>query len=109
MEMQVQKHVMIQDSPDAGFKPSGEEEKNDDEDLGNEDKVSPTINVAGIEDNVVNENIVYGCDDDPNMSELEDIVYSDNDEDGAEADMKNLETFMPVSPIPTTRIHKDHL
>ncbi|GJW07518.1 putative ribonuclease H-like domain-containing protein [Tanacetum coccineum] len=49
--------------------------------------------------------IVYGCVDDPNMPELEDIVYSDV---GAEADMNNLNTFMPVSPIPTTRIHKDH-
>ncbi|GJR26147.1 putative ribonuclease H-like domain-containing protein [Tanacetum coccineum] len=43
------------------------------------------------------------------MPELEDIVYSDDDEDvGAEADMNNLDAFMPVSPIPTTRIHKDH-
>ncbi|GKE98792.1 putative ribonuclease H-like domain-containing protein [Tanacetum coccineum] len=43
------------------------------------------------------------------MPELEDIVYSDDYEDvGAEADMNNLNTFMPVSPIPTTRIHKDH-
>ncbi|GJY94362.1 putative reverse transcriptase domain-containing protein [Tanacetum coccineum] len=44
------------------------------------------------------------------MPELEDIVYSDDDEDvGAEVDMNNLYEFMPVSPIPTTRIHKDHL
>ncbi|GJV82025.1 retrovirus-related pol polyprotein from transposon TNT 1-94, partial [Tanacetum coccineum] len=40
----------------------------------------------------------------PNMPELEDIVYSDYDEDvGAEADMNNLDAFMSVSPIPTTR------
>ncbi|GJU24413.1 hypothetical protein Tco_1163034 [Tanacetum coccineum] len=46
---------------------------------------------------------------DPDMPELEDIVYSDHDEDvGAEADMNNLDAFMPVSPIPTTRVHKDH-
>ncbi|GKB02833.1 putative ribonuclease H-like domain-containing protein [Tanacetum coccineum] len=44
---------------------------------------------------------------DLNMPELEDIVYLDNDEDvGAEADMNNLDAFMLVSPIPTTRIHK---
>ncbi|GKC11114.1 putative reverse transcriptase domain-containing protein [Tanacetum coccineum] len=37
------------------------------------------------------------------------IVYSEDDEGvGAEADMKNLDAFMPVSPIPTTRMHKDH-
>ncbi|GKD47833.1 hypothetical protein Tco_1276809 [Tanacetum coccineum] len=69
------------DSPDAGFKPSGEEEIKDAEDPGNEDsEVS--------KDNAVDENIVYGCADDPNMHELEDIVYSNNDEDvAAEADM----------------------
>ncbi|GJU94904.1 hypothetical protein Tco_1319660 [Tanacetum coccineum] len=44
------------------------------------------------------------------MPELEDIMYSDDYENvGAEADMNNLNTFMPVSPIPTTRIYKDHL
>nr|GEU52284.1 hypothetical protein [Tanacetum cinerariifolium] len=43
------------------------------------------------------------------MPKLVDITYSD-DEDvvGAEADFNNLESSIPVSPIPTTRIHKDH-
>ncbi|GJW38196.1 hypothetical protein Tco_0064041 [Tanacetum coccineum] len=73
--------------------------------------VSPIVNADGIHDNFndVDENIVYGCADDPNLPELEDIVYSDDDEDvGAEADINNLDEFMPVNPIPTTRIHKDH-
>nr|GEW74973.1 hypothetical protein [Tanacetum cinerariifolium] len=40
---------------------------------------------------------------------LKDISYSDNEEDvGAEADFTNLETSITVSPIPTTRVHKDH-
>ncbi|GJW94912.1 putative ribonuclease H-like domain-containing protein [Tanacetum coccineum] len=109
-------------SPDAGFKPSREEEKKDSKNPGNEysevpstkeprvnqekdasvnstnniNIVSPTVNVAGIKDNAINKNIVYGCDDDTNMHELEDIVYLDDDEDvGAEADMNNLNTFMP--------------
>nr|GEY59705.1 hypothetical protein [Tanacetum cinerariifolium] len=45
----------------------------------------------------------------PDMPGLEDIIYSD-DEDvvGAEADFNNLESSIPVSPIPITRIHKDH-
>ncbi|GJZ88031.1 hypothetical protein Tco_0659813, partial [Tanacetum coccineum] len=43
--------------------------------------VSPTVNVASIKDSVVDENIVYGCADDPNMPNLEEIVYSDDDED----------------------------
>nr|GEW26413.1 hypothetical protein [Tanacetum cinerariifolium] len=42
-------------------------------------------------------------------AELEDIICSD-DEDvvGAEADFNNLESSILVSPILTTRIHKDH-
>nr|GEU47959.1 putative ribonuclease H-like domain-containing protein [Tanacetum cinerariifolium] len=47
--------------------------------------------------------------DDPDMPKLEDIVYSDDEEDvGAEADLSNLETNISVSPIPTTKVHKDH-
>nr|GEX47734.1 ribonuclease H-like domain-containing protein [Tanacetum cinerariifolium] len=46
---------------------------------------------------------------DLNMPALEDITYSDDDEDVvAEADLTNLETTITVSPIPTTRIRKDH-
>ncbi|GKF05862.1 putative ribonuclease H-like domain-containing protein, partial [Tanacetum coccineum] len=72
--------------------------------------VSSTFNVGCIKDNAVDENIVYGCTDDPNMPNLEEIIYSDDDEDvGAEADMTNLDTYIPVSPILTTRIHKDNL
>nr|GEW69132.1 ribonuclease H-like domain-containing protein [Tanacetum cinerariifolium] len=47
--------------------------------------------------------------DDPNMPELEDITYSDdNNVVGTEADFNNLETSITVSLIPTTRVHKDH-
>ncbi|GJV08896.1 hypothetical protein Tco_1346552 [Tanacetum coccineum] len=55
---------------------------------------------------------------DPFMPDLEDTADLQNtgifsgaydDEDvGVEADLNNLETTMNVSPIPTTRIHKDH-
>nr|GEV47061.1 putative ribonuclease H-like domain-containing protein [Tanacetum cinerariifolium] len=47
--------------------------------------------------------------DDSDMPVLEDIINSD-DEDvvGAEADFNNLESSIPISPIPTTRIQKDH-
>ncbi|GJU08746.1 hypothetical protein Tco_1125176 [Tanacetum coccineum] len=104
-------------SPDAGFKPSREEEKKDAEDPGNEDSdtntintVSLTINDAGIEVNVGDPKSSIEHSDYLNMPELEDIVYSDDDEDvGAKADMNNLDAFMPISHIPTTRIHKDHL
>nr|GEX15326.1 ribonuclease H-like domain-containing protein [Tanacetum cinerariifolium] len=43
--------------------------------------------------------------DDLDMPKLEDITYSDV---GAEADFNNLETSITVSPIPTSRFHKDH-
>nr|GEZ19176.1 hypothetical protein [Tanacetum cinerariifolium] len=47
--------------------------------------------------------------DDPDMPQLENITYSDDGDDvGAEADFNNLETSITVSPIPTTRVHKDH-
>ncbi|GJS01568.1 retrovirus-related pol polyprotein from transposon TNT 1-94 [Tanacetum coccineum] len=34
--------------------------------------------------------------------------YKDDEDDGAEADMNNLDTTIQVSPNLTTRIHKDH-
>ncbi|GKB23951.1 uncharacterized mitochondrial protein-like protein, partial [Tanacetum coccineum] len=65
-------------SPNDGFKPSGDDGKKVDENL---------------------------REDSEDMHALEDIVYSDDDEDvGAEADMNNLDTCMPVSPIPTTKL-----
>ncbi|GJQ97830.1 putative ribonuclease H-like domain-containing protein [Tanacetum coccineum] len=49
---------------------------------------------------------------DPNMPVLEDIsifgLSIDNEDVGAEVDMNNLDITIQVSPIPTTRIHKDH-
>ncbi|GJX23246.1 ribonuclease H-like domain-containing protein [Tanacetum coccineum] len=110
-------------SPDAGFKPSEDDEKKVTKEPGKEggdssnnqekkDNVNSTntVNVASINEvNDVGLKTSIELPDDPNMPELEDIVYSDDDEDvGAEADMNNLNTFMPVSHIPTTRIHKYH-
>ncbi|GJX54708.1 putative ribonuclease H-like domain-containing protein, partial [Tanacetum coccineum] len=131
------------DSPNARFKPSGEEEKKDAEDPGNESGNTPegkdsevpsieeprinqekdasvnstnniniaslTVNASSIEDNAVDENIDYGRTNDPNIHDLEEISrFSDVEDDGAEANITNLDTHIPISPIPTTRIHKDH-
>ncbi|GJZ52021.1 putative ribonuclease H-like domain-containing protein [Tanacetum coccineum] len=111
----------LKDSPDDGLKPSGDNEKKVTEETGKEggnpseevervnqekdanvnntnniNTVSPNINAGGIEDNDVDDNIVYECADDLNMSELEEIIYSDDDEDvGAEVDMNNLDAFIP--------------
>nr|GFD15531.1 hypothetical protein [Tanacetum cinerariifolium] len=45
----------------------------------------------------------------PNLEDtgIFDDAYDDRDE-GAEADYNNLETVILISPIPSTRIHKDH-
>ncbi|GKA60959.1 hypothetical protein Tco_0760366 [Tanacetum coccineum] len=115
-------------SPNVRFKPSGDDKKNVTEEPGKEDGDSSKDDKSydqDKEDNVNNTNTVNAAStnqvnvigaktsielpDDPNMPELEDIVYLDDDEDfGAEADMTNLDAFMPVCPIATTRIHKDH-
>ncbi|GKC46935.1 putative ribonuclease H-like domain-containing protein, partial [Tanacetum coccineum] len=76
--------------------------------------VNNTNNVNAASTNEVNDvgsKASIKLPDEPNMSTLEDIVYSDDSDDedvGAEADMNNLDAFMPISPIPTTRVHKDH-
>nr|GFB78669.1 hypothetical protein [Tanacetum cinerariifolium] len=41
------------------------------------------------------------------MPNLEDLSHNADDV-GAEADINNLESIISVSPIPTTRFHKDH-
>ncbi|GJR26440.1 putative ribonuclease H-like domain-containing protein [Tanacetum coccineum] len=87
-------------SLNAGFKPSGDDEKKVTEKPRKEG--GNPINDVGGKSSIE-------LPDDPNMPALEDIVYSDDDEDvGAEADMNNLDAFIPVSHIPTTRVHKDH-
>nr|GFB37244.1 hypothetical protein [Tanacetum cinerariifolium] len=62
--------------------------------------------------NVVGANTNNELPFDPEMPELEDINtfnFSNEDEDdGAEADMNNLDTVIQVSPTPTKRIHKDY-
>nr|GFD16938.1 hypothetical protein [Tanacetum cinerariifolium] len=114
-----------------GFKPSAKEEKQNTKDPRNENSkvssteepkvnqkkdeivnitnnvnsVSPTDDAAG----VVDENIVYGCVDDPNIPDLEEIgKFCDAENDDSGANMNNLDTYFQVSPVPTTIIHKDH-
>ncbi|GJV10248.1 putative ribonuclease H-like domain-containing protein [Tanacetum coccineum] len=103
----------LKDSPDARFKPLGRRKRRMLKiqrmkivSTNNINNVSPTVNVADIENNVADKNKVYGCDDDPNMPNLEEIVYSDDDKGvDAKADMTNLDTHILASPTPTIRIH----
>ncbi|GJS18758.1 putative ribonuclease H-like domain-containing protein [Tanacetum coccineum] len=104
---------------DNGGKKTNEEPANEGERNGyanstNRDStVSPSISTA--------EQIFTNADDlptNPLIPDLEDTadllntsIFSgayDDEDVGAEADLNNLETTMNVSPIPTTRIHKDH-
>ncbi|GJY90962.1 putative ribonuclease H-like domain-containing protein [Tanacetum coccineum] len=111
-------------SQDDRSKPSSDDGKKVDKDSRkdsegidqeNEDNVNTSNNVNATSTNKVN--VVGGKTSielplDPNMPELEDYSIFDssrNDEDdGAEADMNNLDTTIQVSPNLTTRIHKDH-
>ncbi|GKF32291.1 hypothetical protein Tco_0102089 [Tanacetum coccineum] len=115
-------------SPDAGFKPSGDDEKKVTKEPGKEGgdpckederddqekdaSVNSTNNVNASSTNEVNDvgrKASIELQDEPNIPALEDIVYSDDDEDvGADADMNNLDAFMPISSIPTTKVLKDH-
>ncbi|GJU31440.1 retrovirus-related pol polyprotein from transposon TNT 1-94, partial [Tanacetum coccineum] len=88
---------------------SDQEKEDNVNNTNNVNVVSSTVNTAGIEVNAVGVKSSIELPDDPNMPELEDIVYLNDDEDvGAEADMNNLDASMPISPILTTRICKDH-
>ncbi|GJT96122.1 hypothetical protein Tco_1091640 [Tanacetum coccineum] len=84
-------------------------------DMQKEDNVNSTNNVNAASTNEVN--VVGGITSielsvDPNMHALEDYsifgTSRDNEDDDAEADINNLDTTIQVSPILTTRIHKDH-
>nr|GEX76097.1 ribonuclease H-like domain-containing protein [Tanacetum cinerariifolium] len=73
--------------------------------------VSSTVNAASNEFNVVGRKSSIELPDDLNMPELEDIsIFEDSNEDvfGAEAELNNLESIFYVSPIPITKIYKDH-
>ncbi|GJX04606.1 putative ribonuclease H-like domain-containing protein [Tanacetum coccineum] len=79
--------------------------------------VSSPLSIVGLTVNKEQRN-EYESLFDPLIPDLEDtadlqdtgIFGSAYDDEyvGAEADLNNLETTMSVSPIPTTRIHKDH-
>ncbi|GJU82290.1 putative ribonuclease H-like domain-containing protein [Tanacetum coccineum] len=107
--------------PDGRSKPSIDDEKKVDEDprkdsecndQEKEDNVNSTNNVNDAstnEVNVVGRKTSIELPVDPNMPALEDYsIFNssrDDEDDGVEADMNNLDTTIQISPIPTTRIH----
>nr|GEY97562.1 hypothetical protein [Tanacetum cinerariifolium] len=127
----------LKNSLGARYKPSREEENKDTKDPGNEDSealitkqprvnqeemgsvnstnivnaVSSTVNAANNEVSVVGRKSSIELPDDLNMPNLEDIsIFEDLNKDvfGVEADLNNMESTFQVSPIPITRIYKDH-
>ncbi|GJX13275.1 ribonuclease H-like domain-containing protein [Tanacetum coccineum] len=93
-------------SPDAGFKPSGDDEKKATEEPGKEggDPSKEDERDDQEKDAYVNST------NNVNTASINEVNVVDDDEDiGVEADMNNLDAFMSISHIPTTRVHKDHL
>ncbi|GKD97398.1 hypothetical protein Tco_1381295 [Tanacetum coccineum] len=112
--------VDLKSSHDDGSKPSSDDGKKIDEDprkdskcndQEKEDNVNNTNNVNAAstnEVNVVGRKTSIELPFDLNMPVLEDYSIFNDEDDGAEADMNNLDTTIQVRPILTTRIHKDH-
>ncbi|GKD85866.1 uncharacterized mitochondrial protein-like protein [Tanacetum coccineum] len=103
------KATMEPSSPNDGSKPLSDDEKkvdkdprkdNESNDQEKEDNVNSTNNVNATSTNKVNAigaKTSIELQIDLDMPELEDIIYSDDDEDvGAEADMNNLDAFIPI-------------
>nr|GEW03973.1 hypothetical protein [Tanacetum cinerariifolium] len=120
------------DFSDNEFQPSNNGAKRVDEDLSKENEcndqreedstnstnivntITSNINVASSSRvNIVVTNLSIDLPPDPNMPSLEDIgIFKDSHDDGdvfsVEVDFYNLDSTFQVSPILTTRIHKDH-
>ncbi|GJV21572.1 putative ribonuclease H-like domain-containing protein [Tanacetum coccineum] len=110
------------DNKDANEVPGkGDDDLSESNDQERIDSSTNDVNTTRLSINTASENINTGSPNiniaspipnDSSMQSLEntgifDDAYDDR-EVGADADLNNLGTTMNVSPIPTTRIHKDH-
>nr|GEW99061.1 ribonuclease H-like domain-containing protein [Tanacetum cinerariifolium] len=92
-------------SQDDRSKPSSDDGKKVDEDPIQLNAAG--TNKANADGRIISSELPF----DPNMPALEDVGIDfsrDDEDDDAVADMNNLDTTIKVSPILTTRIHKDH-
>ncbi|GJT00029.1 putative ribonuclease H-like domain-containing protein [Tanacetum coccineum] len=95
---------------DAGVQGQEDNDARDDQDKEESVNSINTLNAATSKEvSAAEANTDVELPDDPNMPPLENIIYSEDEEDvSVEADITNLDSTILVSPIPTTRIHKDH-
>ncbi|GKC67092.1 putative ribonuclease H-like domain-containing protein, partial [Tanacetum coccineum] len=84
-------------SHDDGSKPSSDDGKK----VNKDPRKDSECNDQEKEDNVTSANIA-------NVAGINEVNVVDDEDDGAEADLNNLDTTIQVSPIPTIRIQKDH-
>nr|GEY68290.1 hypothetical protein [Tanacetum cinerariifolium] len=115
-------------SPDIHSSSSGALTRKQGDKTENKDKgKSPVVTITGFKDlnaefeeyynnsiSTVGQNSIDSTNDfsvagpsNADMPNLKDLSH-DADDVGAEADINNLESIISVSPIPTTRIHKDY-
>nr|GEY27072.1 hypothetical protein [Tanacetum cinerariifolium] len=106
-------NIVVNDCMNVDEDPRQESECKDQETTYNMN-ITNNVNTAGINEvNAVGENTNNELPFDLEMPKLEDLStfnFSSDHEDGdEEANMNNMDTTIQVSPIATTRIHKDHL
>ncbi|GJT66792.1 putative ribonuclease H-like domain-containing protein [Tanacetum coccineum] len=98
-------------SPNAGFKSLRDNEKKVTKEPRKEGGDSSNIQEKE-DDNVNNSNNINTASDGNSTNNVNAVSSTVNaagiEVNVVEADMNNLNTFIPVSPIPTTRIYKDH-
>ncbi|GJR28564.1 hypothetical protein Tco_1104796 [Tanacetum coccineum] len=82
-------------------KPLSDDEKKVNEDLRKDNEVNVVVEKQALNFQMIQ--IMHGFED---YSIFDSI--SDDQDDGAEANMNNLDTTNPSQSIPTIRIHKDH-
>ncbi|GKE26343.1 ribonuclease H-like domain-containing protein, partial [Tanacetum coccineum] len=103
----------VNEDPRRDGECNDQEKENNVNNTNNGNTVSSTVNAASTNKvNVVGAKTSIELPVDQNMPALEDYSIfnfsSDDQDDGAKADMNNLDSTIQVSPNPTTKIHKDH-
>nr|GFA65283.1 hypothetical protein [Tanacetum cinerariifolium] len=99
------------DSLGVRLKPSEGDEKKDAKDPRNEDNKVPSTEEPRVNQekdaNVNSTNNIHTVSPTVNATGIR-IIFGDVKDDDLGADLNNLDTYFQVSPVPTTRIHKDH-